>query len=274
MINLKSVVAALTTGAIVLVGAVSAQQTGTTKQGTSSQSGNTSGQGGNSSGQFGGAPSQGGGASGQSGNSSGQSGATSSGQSGNRSGGEARTGRSQSAGAGKSTVALNAQDREFIMMAAMGGMAEVEMGRLALQRASSEAVKQYAQRMIDDHTQANQELMQIAGSKGITLPTDMSTTGGTNSEGAAGTAKDHTGGQNTPAAGGTSDRSAPGTGGSTSRSGATAEGATVSGVTGARQIREARILRALQIRGACTRNIKRRCRAYLVFRARSSTAST
>ena len=57
------------------------------------------------------------------------------------------------------------------MMAAQGGMAEVEISRLALTRASSDAVKQYAQKMIDDHTAANAELMQIASSKGITLPT-------------------------------------------------------------------------------------------------------
>jgi putative membrane protein len=65
---------------------------------------------------------------------------------------------------------LSSADRKFAMMAAMGGMAEVEMARVALTKASSDAVKQYAQKMIDDHTTANAELMQIASAKGITLP--------------------------------------------------------------------------------------------------------
>jgi putative membrane protein len=66
---------------------------------------------------------------------------------------------------------VSSSDRKFAMTAAMGGMAEVEMSRLALTKASSDAVKQYAQKMIDDHTAANAELMQIASAKGITLPT-------------------------------------------------------------------------------------------------------
>lgn len=66
---------------------------------------------------------------------------------------------------------MSAADKKFMMMAAMGGMAEVEMGRLALEKSSSDAVKQYAQKMIDDHTAANNELMQVASSKGVTLPT-------------------------------------------------------------------------------------------------------
>ncbi|HZH31304.1 MAG TPA: DUF4142 domain-containing protein [Pyrinomonadaceae bacterium] len=65
---------------------------------------------------------------------------------------------------------LSSADRKFALMAAMGGMAEVEMARVALTKASSDAVKQYAQKMIDDHTTANAELMQIASAKGITLP--------------------------------------------------------------------------------------------------------
>ena len=65
---------------------------------------------------------------------------------------------------------MNSTDRKFAMMAAMGGMAEVEMARLALTKASSDAVRQYAQKMIDDHTAANAELMQIAAAKGMTLP--------------------------------------------------------------------------------------------------------
>ncbi|HVF56908.1 MAG TPA: DUF4142 domain-containing protein [Pyrinomonadaceae bacterium] len=66
---------------------------------------------------------------------------------------------------------LSSMDRKFMMMAAQGGMAEVEMARVALQRASSDSVKQYAQHMIDDHTRANEELMAVASSKGVTLPT-------------------------------------------------------------------------------------------------------
>ncbi|HEY0099365.1 MAG TPA: DUF4142 domain-containing protein [Pyrinomonadaceae bacterium] len=69
------------------------------------------------------------------------------------------------------TASVSSTDRKFAMQAAMGGMAEVEVSRLALTKASSDAVKQYAQKMIDDHTAANTELMQIASTKGITLPT-------------------------------------------------------------------------------------------------------
>ena len=70
---------------------------------------------------------------------------------------------------GGAMMAVNSSDRKFAMMAAQGGMAEVEMARVALERASSSEVKQYAQKMIDDHTKANEELVQIAQAKGITL---------------------------------------------------------------------------------------------------------
>lgn len=62
-------------------------------------------------------------------------------------------------------------DARFMMTAAAGGVSEVEMARLALERSSSDEVKRYAQRMVEDHTKANEELMQVAASKGITLPT-------------------------------------------------------------------------------------------------------
>lgn len=79
-------------------------------------------------------------------------------------------GRTANTNANQNAMAKSA-DAKFMMTAAAGGMAEVEMGRLALERASSDAVKQYAQRMIDDHTKANQDLMQVASSKGVRLPT-------------------------------------------------------------------------------------------------------
>ena len=61
-------------------------------------------------------------------------------------------------------------DRKFMMMAAMGGMAEIEMARLAIQKSTNESVEQYAQKMIDDHTAAGDELKRIASMKGMTLP--------------------------------------------------------------------------------------------------------
>lgn len=74
--------------------------------------------------------------------------------------------------AGHSMAGMSA-DAKFAMMAAMGGMEEVEMGRLAVEKGASDEVRQFGQRMVDDHSKANQELMQIASSKGMTLPTAL-----------------------------------------------------------------------------------------------------
>ena len=68
---------------------------------------------------------------------------------------------------------MTSQDRDFLMEAAMGGMMEVELGRVAAQQGASEAVKQFGQRMVDDHGKANTELMSLASSKGITLPAQL-----------------------------------------------------------------------------------------------------
>ena len=68
---------------------------------------------------------------------------------------------------------LNSQDSKFLMDAAMGGLMEVELGRVATQQASSAAVKQFGQRMVDDHSAANTELTSLATSKGVTLPTAL-----------------------------------------------------------------------------------------------------
>jgi len=68
---------------------------------------------------------------------------------------------------------MTSQDRNFLMDAAEGGMLEVELGRVAAQKGASEAVKQFGQKMVDDHGQANTELMSIATSKGVTLPTEL-----------------------------------------------------------------------------------------------------
>jgi putative membrane protein len=64
-------------------------------------------------------------------------------------------------------------DLMFIREAAMGGMAEVELGRLASQKADNAEVKQFGQRMVDDHGKANDELKQAAQSKNITLPAEL-----------------------------------------------------------------------------------------------------
>ena len=65
------------------------------------------------------------------------------------------------------------EDIEFILDAAKGGMAEVELGKLAADRAQNDEVKKFAQRMVDDHSKANDQLKQIADSKGIKLPSDV-----------------------------------------------------------------------------------------------------
>lgn len=68
---------------------------------------------------------------------------------------------------------MGSPDNTWINKAAQGGMAEVELGQLAQSNASSDAVKQFGKRMVDDHTKANNELKRIAADKGITLPSGL-----------------------------------------------------------------------------------------------------
>ena len=68
---------------------------------------------------------------------------------------------------------LSAKDRSFAQEAAMGGMAEVELGELAQQNAQNDEVKQFGSRMVQDHTQANQQLMPILSAENITMPQQL-----------------------------------------------------------------------------------------------------
>jgi putative membrane protein len=64
-------------------------------------------------------------------------------------------------------------DSAFVMKAAQGGLAEVKLGQLATQKASSQDVKSFGQQMVDDHSKANDELKQLASAKGVTIPADL-----------------------------------------------------------------------------------------------------
>jgi putative membrane protein len=59
--------------------------------------------------------------------------------------------------------------KTFMQEAASGGLVEVKLGKIAAQRASSSDVKEFGQRMVTDHTKANDELKDIASRKNVTL---------------------------------------------------------------------------------------------------------
>jgi putative membrane protein len=73
----------------------------------------------------------------------------------------------------KTKPSLNLSDRRFLTEAAEGGMMEVELGKLAADKATDPDVKSFGQRMVDDHTKANDKIKQIAAEKGVTLPTEL-----------------------------------------------------------------------------------------------------
>ena len=73
-------------------------------------------------------------------------------------------------GLSKGTPQLSSADQTFVTKAAEGGMAEVEMAKLAKSSAESEEVKAFAQKMVDDHTKANDKLAAIANEKDAKLP--------------------------------------------------------------------------------------------------------
>lgn len=63
-------------------------------------------------------------------------------------------------------------DREFFEDIAHANLAEIDTGKLALEKSQDEQVKQFAQKMIDDHTKALDELRVIAEKKHLALPTE------------------------------------------------------------------------------------------------------
>jgi putative membrane protein len=69
---------------------------------------------------------------------------------------------------------LSESDYRFAVKAARGGLEEVELGQLAKQKGSSDAVRNFGDHMVADHSKANEELTQIASRKGATLPPTLS----------------------------------------------------------------------------------------------------
>ena len=65
---------------------------------------------------------------------------------------------------------LSRTDEQFVRDAARGGMMEVHMGKMGVEKAQNSQVKQFAQKLVDDHSKANSELQQFASRKGISLP--------------------------------------------------------------------------------------------------------
>lgn len=71
---------------------------------------------------------------------------------------------------------LTSADKHFVSAAAEGGLAEVELGKLAQDKASSQDVKDFGQKMVEDHSKANDELKDTAEKLGASLPNHVSAT--------------------------------------------------------------------------------------------------
>src|SRR5688572_4130122 len=64
-------------------------------------------------------------------------------------------------------------DKHFMKSVAGGNMFEIQLSQLAQQKSQDEKVKQFAQKMVQDHTKAGEELKQLAQSKGVQLPQQL-----------------------------------------------------------------------------------------------------
>lgn len=70
-------------------------------------------------------------------------------------------------------IAVNSDDAAFATAAANGGMAEVALGKLAQEKSTNAQIKSFGAMMVTDHGKANDELMAIAKTKNITLPSTV-----------------------------------------------------------------------------------------------------
>jgi putative membrane protein len=68
---------------------------------------------------------------------------------------------------------LSSSEKKFLEKAAQGGVAEVEMGKLAAQKGQNDQVKQFGERMVKDHSAADDKLMKIASDKAVPASSEM-----------------------------------------------------------------------------------------------------
>jgi len=73
----------------------------------------------------------------------------------------------------KGDAVVTGGDLAFMNDAAPGGMAEVELGKMAADKAQNADVKAFGQNMVKDHSKANDELKQLAAQKKVMLPPDV-----------------------------------------------------------------------------------------------------
>jgi putative membrane protein len=92
---------------------------------------------------------------------------TASGAPGVTSSGAPRAAGSSAAGTGSM---VSRDDSKMMADLAHANIAEIETGKMALEKSQSDQVKKFAQHMIDDHTSALKELQTLAQAKGVTLP--------------------------------------------------------------------------------------------------------
>ena len=70
-----------------------------------------------------------------------------------------------------------ATDQAFAKGAAQGGLTEIQLGKLALTKGTNQNVKDFGQKMVDDHTRISDDLRSVAGQKDIMLSTDLTSAG-------------------------------------------------------------------------------------------------
>ncbi|SMP49863.1 DUF4142 domain-containing protein [Noviherbaspirillum suwonense] len=71
-----------------------------------------------------------------------------------------------------SAAKVASADQKMMRDIAHANLSEIAAGKMALEKSQSDDVKTFAQKMIDDHTKAQQELQTLADSKGVKLPTE------------------------------------------------------------------------------------------------------
>jgi putative membrane protein len=73
--------------------------------------------------------------------------------------------------AAQNTTTPSQIDKKFVHSALEGGNTEVLLGNLAVQKAESKDIKQFGQKMIDDHTKLSERMREVARKEGISAPT-------------------------------------------------------------------------------------------------------